>query len=259
MMSNSDYCGQTKVYHVTYSREYGVCSLFFWGCNFRCRICYLHKEAYDCHLSENSQRMDDPLYRRNPPQKFLSLYQLTRLLEPLSIKKVFLMGAEATQDSLLSEILHYLKESKMSFISLLTNGSKRAPLFLLDEVVLSIKAITPGLHREYTGEDNGPVVRHLREITDQRIVSLRTETVFIPDYVDESEVMKIAELISSVDRNIPFHIDAYWPMPGLPWREPSVREIEALRDRLITILPNTTCLHGKTGGEEVAYEMEEVF
>jgi len=177
MMSDSDCSGQTKIYHVTYSRDHGVCSLFFWGCNFRCRICYLQKEAYDCHLSENPLRTDDPLYRRNPPQKLLSLCQLKRLLDPLSVKKVFLMGAEPTQDSLLPEILHYLKQSKMSFISLLTNGSNRVPLSLLDEVVLSIKAVTPGLHREYTGEDNGPVLRHLREIVDQRVVFLRTETV----------------------------------------------------------------------------------
>ena len=56
-----------------------------------------------------------------------------------------------------------------------------------------------------------------------------------------------SEFIASVDRNIPFRIDAYVPISGLPWRAPKVSEIESLRDQVKTILPNTTHLHGESG------------
>jgi len=71
--------------------------------------------------------------------------------------------------------------------------------------------------------------------------------------------MKIAEFIASVDRHIPFRIDAYLPMPGPPWRAVKTSEIEAVRDRVREALPNTTCLHGDYGRKMLAYEIERVF
>jgi len=71
--------------------------------------------------------------------------------------------------------------------------------------------------------------------------------------------MKLAEFIASVDRHIPFRIDAYLPMPGLPWRAVQTSEIEAVRYMVREVPPNTTRLHGDYGRKMLAYEIERVF
>ena len=145
------------------------------------------------------------------------------------------------------------------FLVLLTNGRKFPPLPMVDEVIFSIKAITPALHRDYTGVDNKVILRNFTKIASSKSVSLHVETVFIPDYVDEDEVLRIADFIASVDRAIPFRIDAYLPIHGLPWRAPQAHEIQSLAEKARCMLPNTSCLYGDEGKIELAYEVERIF
>ena len=250
---------RTNIYHITYSREYGVCCLFFWGCNLSCQLCLLKKEAFDCHLPETRLRIYDPAYRSERPARFLTLQKLVHLLDPLSLKQIVLMGAEPVCDPLLSRILVSLKQSKNCSFVLLTNGRKFPPLAMLDQVIFSIKAVTPALHRDYTGVDNRVILRNFTELASSKSVSLHAETVFIPGYVDEEEILRIAAFISSVDRSIPFRIDAYLPIQGLPWRVPTPEEIQVLAYRTKQFLPNTTCFYGDKGKTELAYEIERIF
>ncbi len=250
---------KTKVYHITYSRDFGICSLYFWGCNIRCRICLLKKEAFDCHLPENRLRIYDPDYRSPQPKRFLSLKDLCERLSNLTLRTTFLMGAEPLCDAALEDILKYLRQGKRSRISLLTNGFQLPPLAPLDEVIFSIKAVSPDLHRDYTGFDNADILKNFRTINSAPGIRLYAETVFIPDYVDEGEVLKIAAFIASVDRELPFRIDAYLPIPGLPWRAPSVGEIESLTEKVKEVLPRTTCFYGDQGNTPLAYDIERIF
>ncbi len=89
--------------------------------------------------------------------------------------------------------------------------------------------------------------------------SLHTETVFIPGYIDEDEVLRIAGFIASVDPSIPFRIDAYLPVPCLSWRAPTVAEITGLRERAAEMLPNATCFYGDEGNMPLAYEVARIF
>jgi pyruvate formate lyase activating enzyme len=250
---------QTRVYHITYSGEFEICSLYFWGCNIRCRICLLKKEAFDCHLPENRLRIYDPDYRSPQPERFLSLKDLCERLSNLTLRTTFLMGAEPLCDTALEDILKYLRQEKHSRISLLTNGYQLPPLALLDEVIFSIKAVSPDIHRDYTGFDNAGILKNFRTISRAPGIRLYAETVFIPDYVDEGEVMKIAAFISSVDRELPFRIDAYLPIPGLPWRAPSVGEIESLAEKVKEVLPQATCFYGDQGNTPLVYDVEKIF
>jgi pyruvate formate lyase activating enzyme len=249
----------TAVYHVSWAREYGIASLYFWGCNLHCRICLLQKEVLDCHLPETRYRIYDPAYKNPKPERFLTLSELFEKLNPLEIQRVFLMGAEPVCDRSLPVILDYLRQTKACTISLLTNGKRKLPVDKVDEVIFSIKAVTRSLHRDYTGFDNRGILRNFRELAELPKPRLFAETVFIPGYVDGEEVMRIAAFIASVNRDIPLRIDAYLPMPGQPWRAPTVEEIEALREKVLPILPNTSCLHGKEGKESLAYEVERIF
>ena len=250
---------QTKVYHITYSKDFKICSLFFWGCNLRCKICLLKKEAYDCHLQENRLRIYEPDYRSARPKNFLVLESLFSLLSELEIDRTFLMGAEPLVDPALPKVLDFLKSKKNSKISLLTNGLKLSPLSLLDEIIFSLKAITPKLHKDYTGIDNRRILKNFAMISRFKGIKMYAETVFIPDYVDEREVMKIAEFIASVSRDIPFRIDAYLPIPDLPWEAPEVHQIESIAERVKDILPNTTCFYGDEGSTPLVYEIERIY
>lgn len=233
--------------------------MFFWGCNLRCRLCLLKKEAFDCHLPENRLRIYDPAYTSSRPDRFLAFAQLFELLDPLPLKQVVLMGAEPVCDPSLPDILKSLKEKKECSVVLLTNGRKYPPLDLVDQVVFSIKAVTPELHRDYTGEENAEILANFPLIAAEKKGSLYTETVFIPGYIDEDEVLRIAGFIASVDPSIPFRIDAYLPVPYLPWRAPTVTEITGLCERVAEILPNAACFYGDEGNTPLAYEVARIF
>lgn len=249
---------RTRVYHITYAKDYGICCLYFWGCNLKCRVCLLKKEVFDCHLPENRLRIYDPGYTSRRPSRFLKLEKLSELLNNLEIKTTFLMGAEPLHDPSLPRVLEYLK-ARGSRISLLTNGLKFPPVRLLDEVIFSIKAVSPDLHRDYTGRDNAEILKSFRVLARDDKIRLYSETVFIPDYVDEKEVVRIARFIASVNSGVPLRIDAYLPVPGLSWRAPTVSEIESLASEVREILPSTTCFFGDRGNTPLAYDIEKIF
>ncbi len=250
---------QTKIYHITYSKDFRICSLYFWGCNLRCKICLLKKEAYDCHLQENRLRIYEPNYRSARPKNFLVLESLFSQLSDLKIDKTFFMGAEPLVDPALPKVLDYLRTEKKSKISLLTNGLKLPPLSSLDEIIFSLKAITPKLHKDYTGVDNRRILKNFVTISRFEGIRMYAETVLIPDYVDGVEILQIAEFIASVNRDIPFRIDAYLPIPGLSWKAPDVHQIQSITERVKDILPNTTCFYGDEGTTPLAYEIERIY
>jgi len=249
----------TRVYHITYSREYGIGCLYFWGCNLRCRVCLLMKEAFDCHLPENRYQIYQQGYRSRRPDRFLTLGGVMERLAPLPLRQIVLMGAEPVCDPLLPEIIASLKKAKACSFLLLTNGRKMPPLHLLDEVIFSIKAVTPALHRHYTGVGNGMILRNFRTIAAGKTPLLHTETVYIPGYVDEDEILRIAAFIASVDKALPLRIDAYLPVDGLPWQAPTPEAIEALAQRARAFLPRATCFYGDRGKTDLAYGIERIF
>lgn len=249
----------TSIYHITWGEKYGICSLYFWGCNLRCRICLLKKEVFDCHLPETRLRIYDPSFVSPRPRQFLTFEQTTDILDRLPIKRVFLMGGEPVCDPFLPRILEFLRSNKVCFVSLLTNGKLKPPVHMLDEVIFSIKAITPSLHRKYTGFSNRGILENFRELAGLPQIGLYAQTVFIPEYVDEGEVMKIAAFIAAINPDIPFRIDAYLPVPGECWRTPEIEELERLRDRVRALLPRATCFHGMEGDEPLVYEVERIF
>jgi molybdenum cofactor biosynthesis enzyme MoaA len=249
----------TRIYHVTLAPDFGSIALFFWGCNLSCRVCLLQKEAFDCHLEENRRRLYDPKHKSLGPESFLSLESLIRLVDPLPCRQAVLMGAEPVCDPALDRVLDHLKTVKNAEVVLLTNGKTFPPVDMLDAVVFSIKAVTPALHADYTGSDNARILENFRLLAERDRPALSVETVFVPGYVDEKEVMKIAEAVAEVDPALPLRIDAYLPMPGLPWRAPTEAEIRGLAERVRSVLPNTTWLHGRAGELPLAYGVKRVF
>ena len=135
------------------------------------------------------------------------------------------MGGEPTIDSKFSFLTKELKEKLNSFNVLLTNGYILPGLSFLDEVCVGIKAKTPSLHKGYTGKNSKQVFRNL-EILDKSNVILRTESMFIPDYIGLGETERIARAISKINPDIPHRIDGYIPVPGTEWRRPTQKEMK---------------------------------
>ncbi len=244
-----------NVYHITYSPGVGIIHLHFWGCNLSCRACLRLKETYDCHLEET---IDGLLNKERKitkaPERFLSLEEVTEILERLEVRRVIFMGAEPTTDPELPQLAEALRKEFGSYNILLTNGFILADLNHIDEVVFSLKAHTNELHRHYTGKSNKKALENFFKYY-QSGVKLRAESVFIPEYIDCPEIEHISGFIARVNKNIPYRIDAYIPTGDNPWRRPTAEEMEEAVSTAARHLVNVSCLKGN---EELKFEVLRV-
>jgi pyruvate formate lyase activating enzyme len=245
-----------NVYHITYGPATKIVQLHFWGCNLRCRACLLKRDIYDCHLTETKDRIREQQNRvGQTPEKFINPAEVRQMLAGLNIREAILMGAEPALDTDLPEITERLHLDFMSHNVLLTNGFHIPDLRYIDEVVFSIKAITDTIHRDFTGKSNKQALENFIKLF-QSGVKLRTESIFIPGYIDGPEIEKVARFIAGVDRNIPYRIDAYIPIGENSWRRPEPGEIEKAADLARKYLSNVTYLTGK---EDLKYEIIRIF
>ena len=235
-----------NVYHITYSDEVREAYIHFWGCNINCRICLLRERVYDCHIDEKGG---------GRPKNFLSFRDVISILEPLRIERVIFMGAEPSIDPLLPELARALKDGHGSRNILLTNGFYIPPLDHIDEVVFSIKAVSEDIHRRLTGFPNKIALSNFRKVYEM-VPSVRAESVLIPDLVYFEEIEKIASFIAGVDERIPYRIDAYFPIPGCPWRKPEGWEMEEAVSRAKRHLKNVSCLKGD---EELKFRVRRIY
>ena len=236
---------QTHVHHITYRPETHTAHLFFWGCNMRCRGCIRKLHGQDSHLVDPG----GPRGSVEPP--LLTQDEVLAALAPHRVRRIFFLGDDPTTDPAVEALASALKERFRAENVLLTNGLLLPPHHLFGDVQLSIKAVTPGLHRDFTGVDGALVLEHFRHL-HRAGVNLRTESIIIPEYIDAPEIRRIAEFVASVDPEIPYRLDAYIPVPGAPWRRPTLEEMECAVSAAREHLQQVSVLHGRTGnGYEV--------
>jgi pyruvate-formate lyase-activating enzyme len=225
-----------NIYHITYSPPNKTASLYFWGCNLSCRGCIRKKTVLDSHIE-----------RCGPPTKdqphFLSLREVIYALEKVALKRVLFMGGEPTIDPRLRDLAKSIHEELGAYNILLTNGLVLPPLENVDEVCMSIKAFDNSLHLDFTGKSNHKALGNFVAFYRSN-VKLRSESIFIPGYIDCDEIEKIAEFIASVDPDIPYRIDGYIPVPGAPWRSPMPQEVEKAASVAKKYLNNVSYLKG---------------
>jgi pyruvate formate lyase activating enzyme len=183
------------------------------------------------------------------------LEEVCHLLEPLEVKVVIFMGGEAALDLQLPQLAAVLHREFSSYNILLTNGFKVISLEDIDEVVFSLKAHTDSLHRHFTGKSNKQALDNFIGLY-QSGIKLRTESIFIPDYIDCLEIEHIARFIARVDRNIPYRIDAYIPVSDNPWRRPTSQEMKEAVSVAQRYLVNVSCL---TGNEALKFDVLRVY
>ncbi len=214
-----------KIYHIVYEPSCQSADIHFWTeCNLKCRACYTRYETLDFGL------YDDPIAgiaakaAEAPPQRFLSLDEVKNKLEGLAIERAIFMGTEPALDPDMPQLAAWLHQKFNCYNIMLTNGLKLADMKDVDEAIFSLKAITPEAHRAYTGRDNQ---RILDNFTAMHRVGMRmqAETVLIPGLIEAAEIEKVAAFVAGVSPDIPLRIDAYFPVPGCPWRAATPAEV----------------------------------
>ncbi|MHC1635160.1 MAG: radical SAM protein [Candidatus Methanospirareceae archaeon] len=232
---------KTKVYHISFHEFGSLAHLFFWGCNFSCKGCLCKAFPFDCHLPTSQAGIKI----KEGDLQFLDVEDIVRLLEPIKPKVALFGGWEPTLDPVLHEIAPALRSKLETYNYLLTNGYdiSISAIKEMDEVKVSIKAYTDDIHRYYTGKSNKRVLENFKRIYEEGI-KLSAETVLIPGCVDIEEIGRIAAFISSIDKNIPLRIDAYWPVACKDWRAPTREEVMRAAKEARKYLNNVSFLAG---------------
>lgn len=190
------------------------CSLYFIGCNFRCRGCYW-KQIYG--------KID---YRA---MKFLNLFQVMEILKPVNPKRVSILSGDPKPNEEFKILPKVLHDEFGCEVRLLTNGYILPDTEGLEHVSISIKAYTDSIHREYTSKSNRRSLDNIRQL-HRNGISLSLSSVFIPNYIDLDEIERIASFIASVDENIPYRVIGYCRVEEAPFREATSPEVERAAD-----------------------------
>jgi pyruvate-formate lyase-activating enzyme len=205
-----------NVYHITYSPDTQTACLYFLGCNFSCKGCIRKKNGRDIHLGQRRIKKD---VRR------LRLEEVIEVLGGQALKKVIFLGGEPSIDPEFSELARRLFSKYNTYNILITNGYNLPELEGLAEVCLSIKAVTLELHKDFTARPNRQVLENFKYLSKNKRIILRSESILIPGYIDLGEVERIAKFIARCNPKIPYRIDGYIPVDGVPWRAPTTQEL----------------------------------
>jgi len=246
---------RTNIYHISYAPATKEASLFFWGCNFRCRGCLCQKSVYNFLLKENLHLFnEEPGGIANPPGEFLDFEQVMGALGKLELKTVILEGQEPSLDLLYPKLTEALHRRFGTRNILCTNAYKIPLLEHTDELQISLKAYTGSLHRGFTGKSNAKVLDNFTTLyrTGKKITA---SSVFIPGEIGSDEIERIAKFIAGVDRGIPYHILPYFKAGNNPWRRPTREEMtEAER----AAKKHLSWVHSWMGDEQLTYEVERI-
>jgi pyruvate-formate lyase-activating enzyme len=231
-----------KVYHVVYEPTSKSVDIHFWTqCTLACRACYTRYETLDFGL------FDDPVAHiackgpERAPSRFLSLEEVIALIRGREVRAAIFLGTEAGLDPEMPALARALHEEFHSYNILLTNGLEPADMQDIDEVIFSLKAVTPAGHMAYTGRDNAAILRNFEALARSGR-KMQSETVLIPGLIEADEVERVAGFIAGIDKGITLRIDAYFPVGDNPWRAATTAEVEQAACLARRHLDNVTCL-----------------
>ena len=193
------------IYRVAYREEGCQATLYNHGCNWDCSIC--------------SYKLREGM----APTKFLSTRKIIDMLASVKLEKLTVLGGEPLTCPDLDRIVASAKEQGACVKVAHSNASLLPPPGV-DEMGVSLRAISKRKHVQLTGVPNTKVLSNFYTMHD-RGIELHVSTILIPEVVDAEEIRRIAEFLASVDVDLPLHITAYLPVPGLSWRGPFVEEM----------------------------------
>ena len=105
-----------------------------------------------------------------------------------------------------------------------TNGSDLQIPFL-DAANIGFKAWSEDLHLELTGRPKHLIFDNFSRAFDAGM-ELSASMIYIPGLIGLDEMEGVLKYVASLDKNIPFHIMGYIPVPGLDYKRPTVEQME---------------------------------
>jgi pyruvate formate lyase activating enzyme len=210
------------VFRIAYQEEGCVATLCNYGCNWNCSIC--------------SYRLREDF----APTRFLSLEEIVEELSSYQIDVLNVIGGEPTIIEGLADIVRFAKSEKRARVKVAHSNGSALPPLEVDEVGVSLRAVSKRKHQQLTGAQNSKVLSNIFRMHDVGI-KLRVSAILIPEMIDVDEIESIAKFVASVGTDVPLHITGYIPVPGIPWRRPTRDE---MADAVIAAkrqLPRVTC------------------
>jgi len=192
------------------------------GCNFRCGFCQNYdisqarkflsgkektpKEIVDSALQSNCKSIS---YTYNEPTIFIEFVKDTAILA----RKAGLKNILVTNGYMTKEALDFLQLNKKES--------------LIDAMNIDLKSYNEEFYKKICGAHLKPVLETIK-LAKKRKIHVELTTLIIPGENDNiKEFEKIAEFISKIDKNIPWHISRFFPMYKMMEKHPT--EISVLQ------------------------------
>jgi len=177
------------------------------GCNFRCRGCFRPARDVDATLLTPEETL------QKAEQACLNYYG------KLPVEAIITGGEPTINKEYLLNLIKGLKEKGIEEIILMTNGyeigreengnyASELREAGLTEAYVDLKAFSERVHEWYTGKSNKPVLNAIKKLNDARI-ELLIQTVYMPGIVDEKEIERMAEFLSSQDKEMKYQINPF--------------------------------------------------
>jgi len=206
------------------------------GCNFHCKGCFRPARDVDGTLltaDETLERMEAACRRYYGN---VSSEAMITGGEP-TLDKAYLLG-----------LVRGLREKGFEKIVLMTNGYELGAdadyVTELEEAGLTeahvdLKAFSDEVHRWYTGKSNKPVLRAIEKLNASGI-ELLVQTIHMPGIVDDAEIEKIAQFLSSINKSMRYRINPFASVFAYEkvTRRPTVEEMERAYEVASRYLPN---------------------
>ena len=203
-------------YKITYNEQYRFATVHNYGCTFHCPTC-----SYKLRSGSSGK----PGLAFPAPKKYLETAEIKEALRRLPIRTC-ISWAENLQWRRICPNTPLCKEELNVSTSLgHTNGSK-IPLPYLDGANVGLKAWDEDLHRTITGQERDRIYANVAA-AHKVGMDLKINIVYVPGLVDLDQVEGVAAWLASVDKDIPFHIMGYIPVPGQPYPQPTAEQMMA--------------------------------
>jgi pyruvate formate lyase activating enzyme len=205
---NPDPIEKKPLYHfLPGTKAYSIGTM---GCNFKCDFCQnfdisqaetiYGEETTPKNIAEEAIKMDCKTiaYTYNEPTVFIEFaIDTAKLARKKGLKNILVTNG-------------YQSEECLNFISK-----------DIDAMNIDLKSFSGEFYARNCKAKLSDVLDIIR-LAHKKKIWIEITTLLIPNENDSlSEIEKIARFISSIDKNIPWHISRFFPMHKMSWKEPT--------------------------------------